>query len=479
MGTMDRAENLVIMFTDIVGFTELTASQSRAQNKRMLRQNEKLLGGAAKKFGGKRIKSIGDALLFVFRSPTDALLCAMAMHDLLWEYNQAFEDKARQISIRVAINSGEVRLDGGDVFGEPVNITSRLEGITPANEIYFTESIYLSMNKAEVSHELVDRFKLKGIPEEVTVYRVPRSTSAQRLVSYSDGEPEKSYPYGGAHHSERGSGVGISSLSFSSGSSFKKLAIGAALSVMISIAGIIMWSGAEKVEAVASIEPTQTEVLEPIPVVIEKPKEPEITPEELLGLLEDGNLVGLEARANEVLAKKPNDPLALFMQGHIKMERRQYREGIDAYTLAVEGNPELAQDERYARNVARLLTFDAGKVTKLAKLAPTEPLAVEIAKRTLVEEKRQLRLDAAYVLRQMKQSRKVDLVAMTLLDLKEAKSCEDKNAAIKILGEQQDPRALPALEKITKTNFIQRLKMGCLVKPAKAAVKSIEAKLAE
>ena len=193
---MGRAENLVIMFTDIVGFTELTASQSRDQNKVMLHQNEKILGGAAKRFGGKRIKSIGDALLFVFRSPTDALLCSMAMHDLLWEYNLSFEDEKDHITIRVAINSGEVRLDGGDVFGEPVNIAARVEGITPANEIYFTEAIYLAMNKAEVSHEMVDRFKLKGIPEEVTIYRVPRSTSAQRLVSYSGGGQETTFPYG-------------------------------------------------------------------------------------------------------------------------------------------------------------------------------------------------------------------------------------------------------------------------------------------
>ena len=78
-----------------------------------------------------------------------------------------------------------------------------------------------------------------------------------------------------------------------------------------------------------------------------------------------------------------------------------------------------------------------------------------------------------------KKSKKVDVVAMALLDLKESKSCADKNQAIKILGEQQDPRALPALEKITKTNLIQRLKVGCLVKSAKIAVKAIEAKLAK
>ncbi len=472
---MGRAENLVIMFTDIVGFTELTASQSRDQNKVMLHQNEKILGNAAKKFGGKRIKSIGDALLFVFRSPTDALLCSMAMHDLLWEYNLAFEDEKDHITIRVAINSGEVRLDGGDVFGEPVNIAARVEGLTPANEIYFTEAIYLAMNKAEVSHELVDRFKLKGIPEEVTIYKVPRSASAQRLVSYSDGEHETTFPYGGAHLVEPDGARLMSSLSLDNSVSFKKLFIGAAVSLMMAAAGIVMWSGAEKVDAVANIEA----VPEPEPVEVKLVEEPKITREELNSLLNNGNLIGLEARANEVLSKNPNDPFALFMQGHIKIERKQYGEALNTYAMAISADTSLADDKRYAKNLVGRLSYDAPKVVELTKLAPSEPVVAELVKRTLVEGNRPLRNEAAYILNVAKQSKKVDTVAMTLLDLKEFKSCADKKAAIKILGEQQDPRALPELEKITKSNLIQRLKIGCLVKSAKVAVKSIEAKLAK
>ena len=115
----------------------------------------------------------------------------------------------------------------------------------------------------------------------------------------------------------------------------------------------------------------------------------------------------------------------------------------------------------------------------MAKLSPTKPVVAELTKRTLVEGNKQLRDDAAYILQQIKRSRKVDVTAMALLDLEESKSCKDKNEAIKILGEQQDARALPALEKITKTNVIQRLKVGCLVKEAKKSVKAIEAKLAE
>ena len=244
---------------------------------------------------------------------------------------------------------------------------------------------------------------------------------------------------------------------------------------MMAFAGVVMWSGAEKVDAVASIESAQESQAVEVKVV----EEPKISREELSSLLSSGNLIGLEARTNEVLSKNPNDPFALFMQGHIKMERNQYKEALNTYAMAISGETALANDKRYAKNLVARLSYDAAKVTELTKLAPSKPVVSELVKRTLIEGNRSLRNDAAYILNVAKKSKKVDVVAMALLDLKESKSCADKNQAIKILGEQQDPRALPALEKITKTNLIQRLKVGCLVKSAKIAVKAIEAKLAK
>src|ERR1043166_9135425 len=81
------SENLTVMFTYIVGYSELTSRQSRDQNRAMLRDHNRLLLPLVVRFGGRRVKSIGDSLMLGFSSPTDAVRCGMAMHDALAEYN--------------------------------------------------------------------------------------------------------------------------------------------------------------------------------------------------------------------------------------------------------------------------------------------------------------------------------------------------------------------------------------------------------
>jgi class 3 adenylate cyclase len=196
-----KTENLVILFTDIVGFTEASSQQSRAQNQRILDRHNSLLLPIVKRFRGRHIKSIGDALLLVFSSPTDGMRCAMAMQDALHEYNIA-APKDEEIHIRIAASLGEVRVTKGDIFGEPVNVTSRIEGITPADEVYFSEAVYLAMNKAEVP--AIDRgvHELKGISKPVRIFSIPRFAET-RLVADSNlpspGEPTVGYPFGGMH----------------------------------------------------------------------------------------------------------------------------------------------------------------------------------------------------------------------------------------------------------------------------------------
>ena len=125
-------------------------------------------------YTGRVVKTIGDAYLLTFRSPTDALLCSMAIHDRLAETDAAIKP-ADRFTIRAAVNVGEVRIDGGDVFGEAVNIAARIEGKAGAGEIYFSESVFLSMTRTEVPSEEVGYAELKGIAGKVRLYRVPRA----------------------------------------------------------------------------------------------------------------------------------------------------------------------------------------------------------------------------------------------------------------------------------------------------------------
>ena len=157
-----RTENLAIVFTDIVGYTARTSRQTREENARLLAEHDRLLLPIVRAFGGRRIKSIGDALLLAFRSPTDSVLCGMAMQDRLARHAAETPD-AERLMIRVAINLGEVRLERGDVFGEPVNVAARLEHETPPGEVWLTDAVQLSMNRAEVDLEEIGVRELRGV----------------------------------------------------------------------------------------------------------------------------------------------------------------------------------------------------------------------------------------------------------------------------------------------------------------------------
>src|SRR5512146_2730632 len=97
-----RTENLAVMLTDMKGFTAATSRQSRAENARMLAFQDALLLPVVRAFGGRRVKTIGDAYLVLFDAPTAALLCGMAIQDRLWDYDRRVPEEER-IEVRVVL----------------------------------------------------------------------------------------------------------------------------------------------------------------------------------------------------------------------------------------------------------------------------------------------------------------------------------------------------------------------------------------
>ncbi len=164
------------MLTDIKGFTSRTSSLSRSETMGLLKKHKELLSPFFEKHSGRIVKTIGDAFLVVFESPTDAVLCGVEIQDMLKKYNED-KEPANKIEIRIAINSGEVSIsDDGDVFGDAVNITSRLESIAEVGQVFFTEAVYLAMNKKEVPSSEIGYRQFKGVPEKIKVYRVLKET---------------------------------------------------------------------------------------------------------------------------------------------------------------------------------------------------------------------------------------------------------------------------------------------------------------
>lgn len=168
-----RTRNLTLLLSDVKGYTERQSRSSRQEIEEAVVRHRTLLQPIFEGFGGRVVKTMGDAFLVAFESPTDAVHAAVQVQKALDVENARLADPARATHVRVAISTGEVTEDeGGDVFGEPVNLAARLEGIAEAGTIYLTETTFLSMNRNEIPTLEVGHRVFKGIPTEVKVYRI-------------------------------------------------------------------------------------------------------------------------------------------------------------------------------------------------------------------------------------------------------------------------------------------------------------------
>src|SRR6266568_8800496 len=112
-----------IVFTDIVGYTALTQSNEALAMKLLSKQRE-LLRPIFPKYSGREVKTIGDGFLVEFDSALEATECAVELQKTLHEYNESAKDK---LPVRVGIHVGDVIHKDGDVYGDVVNVASRIE----------------------------------------------------------------------------------------------------------------------------------------------------------------------------------------------------------------------------------------------------------------------------------------------------------------------------------------------------------------
>ncbi len=173
--------NLAVMFTDIKGFTARTSASTRDGVRSLLDEHDRLLRPVFRHFDGTIVKTLGDAFLVYFESPTDAVVCGLAIQSVLKKFNAAVSEEER-IAVRVAINIGDVEMVDGDVLGEPVNIAARLESITDPGEVWFTEAVYLTMNRKEAPSAEIGERVFKGIPIPVRVYKVISDPPSEQIL---------------------------------------------------------------------------------------------------------------------------------------------------------------------------------------------------------------------------------------------------------------------------------------------------------
>jgi TolB-like protein len=160
---MEDRRLAAIMFTDIVGYTALMG-KDEDQAFKVLRKNREIQKAIIKKYRGEWLKEMGDGILACFHTASDAVRCAGEIQHAA---------KKEGIPLRIGIHEGEVVFEGSDVFGEGVNIASRLEELAEAGSIQISGAVYKDIkNKSGITTELVGEQSLKNIDDPVKIYKV-------------------------------------------------------------------------------------------------------------------------------------------------------------------------------------------------------------------------------------------------------------------------------------------------------------------
>lgn len=168
-----------IMFTDMAGYTALTQA-SESQALRVLERHNRLLRPFFPKYHGKEVKTIGDSFLVEFESALDALKCAVEVQSYLHDYNVSSKEEWK-IKLRIGIHLGDVVHQKGDVFGDAVNIASRIEPEVGPEGIGVSEQVYDQVqNKFDLPLVSLGERRLKNVTVPVTVYAVQMPWEGRR-----------------------------------------------------------------------------------------------------------------------------------------------------------------------------------------------------------------------------------------------------------------------------------------------------------
>jgi len=186
---MTEAHRLAaIMFTDIVGYTALMGSDEDRAFK-VLRKNRAIHTDLIKEFNGTLIKEMGDGMLVSFGLAHDAAQCAIEIQ------KRAREELDGQL--RIGIHLGDITFENEDIFGDGVNIASRLQSITDPGGIYISESVYNAIRSSkDISTQYLGEVKLKNVNYPFKTYYIKEKglpiPSKNRIIELTGSGRDKS-----------------------------------------------------------------------------------------------------------------------------------------------------------------------------------------------------------------------------------------------------------------------------------------------
>ncbi len=158
-----------ILFTDIVGHTEMMQRLGDTKGRDVLREHERITRDLLKQHGGAEVKTMGDGFMASFGSVTSAMECAIALQRAFAAHTESMPEP---LHVRVGLNAGEPIEEDGDLFGATVILASRIAAKAGAGEILVPDTVRGLLSGKNFLFTDRGEFVPKGFEDPVRLYEV-------------------------------------------------------------------------------------------------------------------------------------------------------------------------------------------------------------------------------------------------------------------------------------------------------------------
>jgi len=158
-----------VLFTDLVGSTDLRSRLGENVADDLRRQHDMLLAGAIGASHGVVVKNLGDGIMATFPGAADAVGAAVAIQQAIERHNRS---SPTALEVRIGISAGDVALEGEDCFGTPVIEAARLCTAAAGGQILASEMVRWLARSGGGTFTTIGDLELKGLPEPVPAVQV-------------------------------------------------------------------------------------------------------------------------------------------------------------------------------------------------------------------------------------------------------------------------------------------------------------------
>jgi class 3 adenylate cyclase/TolB-like protein len=176
-----------ILAADVAGYSRLMGADEEGTLERLKRVRRELIDPKMKEHRGRIVKTTGDGMLVEFPSVVDAVRCAVEVQRTMIDRNvEVPEDK--RIAFRIGVNLGDVIIDGGDIYGDGVNIAARLEALAEPGGICIAR-VVRDQIRDKLPHPFADMGEqsVKNIARPVRAYALSADAVASTPLATASG----------------------------------------------------------------------------------------------------------------------------------------------------------------------------------------------------------------------------------------------------------------------------------------------------